>query len=144
MPRFVALTALVALTVTAACAVHEPVPVFRSGVFVSDRGISVPLPPPSLTAMPKQDVDVEGTVLGEDEVRAGTIVHVVDNRGDGTVEAELGDSERDFTVSLTIDVSDSCLEIWLETPDGSESMRSLFSTRIVDDQTVEVIEGCSE
>ena len=145
MPRFAALTALVALsTASVACAVHDPVPVFRSAVFVGERGISVPLPPPSLTAMPKQDVDVEGSVQGDDDVRAGTVLHVVDNRGDGDVEAELDARAQAFQVSLTIDVSDSCLELWLEAPDGTESMRNLFSTRIVDDQTIEVLEGCSE
>lgn len=145
MARWIALTALLALTTSAAaCAVHEPVPVFRSAVFVGERGISVPLPPPSLTAMPKQDVDVEGGIEGQDEIEGGTVLRIVDNRGDGDVSVPLDGEQVQFSVSINIDLSDACLEMWLVAPDGSESQRSLFSTRIVDDQTVEVVEGCNE
>jgi hypothetical protein len=146
MARRTALLALVAFSMTAAaCAVHEPVPVFRSGVFVSDRGISVPLPPPSLTSNPKQKVDVEGSVAGEDEVVDGTVLHVIDNRGDGDVSVELPAGAESFAVSVDIDVSDSCLEMWLVAPDGAESDRSLVSTQIAqDDQSVDTVQGCDE
>ena len=127
-----------------ACAVHEPVPVVRSAIFVGDRGITVPLPPPSLTATPEQEVEVEGEIDGPTQLEAGTVVRVVDNRGSADVVYELSPDERTFSVTMRIDVTDSCLELWLETPKGQRSAPTLVSTRVVSQQDVAVVDGCED
>ena len=125
-----------------ACAVHEARPAFRSTVWIGDRGISVPLPPPSFFEAPHQEVEVAGTVQHADELAAGTQVHIVDNAGDAEISVPLPEGENEFVATLELDLSESCLEVWLVAPDGDESDRSLYSTRIVAADEIEVVQGC--
>lgn len=126
-----------------ACAVHQPRTVFRAGVFIDERGISVPLPPPSLTDAPKQDVEVEGQVTGDEAIPEGTVVHVVDNVGGSESKAVLEPGASRFVADLFVDLQDNCLEVWLETPDGRASAEpALFHTAITDDDEIAVAPGC--
>jgi hypothetical protein len=125
-----------------ACAVHEARPAFRSTVWIGDRGISVPLPPPSFYEAPHQEVEVEGQVQNADDLAAGTEIHIVDNVGDADIVVPLQQGESSFVGRLELDLSDSCLEVWLVGPDGAEGDRSLYSTRIVSVDEIEVVEGC--
>jgi hypothetical protein len=134
--------ALLGLLGTGACAIHEPRTVFRSGVIIHDRGISVPLPPPSLLDAPKQDVEVEGQVIGDEAVPDGTIVHVVDSIGGGETQAVLESAATHFVTEIFVDLQDNCLELWLETPDGATSQPASFHTVIGDDETITVVQGC--
>jgi hypothetical protein len=153
MARLVPQTfAMLAVAATVACATHEPIPVFRSGVFVGERGISVPLPPPSLTAEPKQEVDLEGMVGGDEAPEDGTVLQIVDNRGDGTATLPVESLEFYAERVMVIDVTDSCLELWLVAPDGAQGEHALYSTRVIEHEDdaaprpdeVEVVPGCSD
>ena len=139
--RAIAATVLVGVWASAACATHEPVPAFRSAVVLDDRGISVPLPPPSLLDNPTQDVDVDGEIEGDDIV-AGTSLRVFDMQSGEEVEVELDAGQATFSVGMTVDLSENCLEFWLEGPDGGQSDRALFSAHIVSDTEVETRPGC--
>lgn len=133
---------LMLLGATAACAVHEPRPAFRARVFIGDRGISVPLPPPSLTDAPQQDVEVDGQLMGEAEIVEGTTVHVVDNVEGGRASVVVEANATGFTAELFVDLQDNCLELWVEAPDGRESDRALFHTEVTPDDDIVVFEGC--
>lgn len=137
------ITAVCAFAVLAACTVHEPRPAFRRGVFVDDRGISVPLPPPSLAAEPEQEVDVEGQLPGEDPLEAGTILHIEDTDGTSVSSTEVDVDEEGFVVEgFLIDLTANCLELWLETPDGRESEHVQVHAVIVDDNDIRTDPGC--
>jgi hypothetical protein len=141
---------LAGLLLAGACAPHEAEPAFRRTVFIDDRGISVPLPPPSLVDAPQQDVDVDAQALGEDPVLAGTMAHVEDMMGDGTAELELPEGAQHFTIEgLPVDLTDNCLELWLVAPDGREGEHVVVHAEIVpdddDEDTLESIatkSGC--
>jgi hypothetical protein len=124
------------------CASHEPKPAFRGAVAIDDRGISIPLPPPSLIDAPQQEVEIEGQVTGPDRL-AGTTVHVVDNRGDADVEVALDDSAQ-FVTWMVIDLTDNCLEFWVEAPDGQQGQHTLFSASIDEDEQVVVVADCDQ
>ena len=133
--------ALVGTLAFAACAQHDVRPAFRSGVFIDDRGISVPLPPPSLFEAPKQSVDVDVEVDGED-LPAGTELTIVDNEGDAERTIIIDDEESITLEGLEIDLTSNCLELWL-TDGDRESDHALFQATIgEDDQTVETQQGC--
>lgn len=134
--------ALVALAVVA-CVAHEPRPAFRRGVLVDDRGISVPLPPPSLLDAPKVDVEVAGTLPGADKLKDGTVVHLEDTEGDARASADVDVAKASFALDdITIDLTANCLELWLEAPDGRESQRTLVHAEIDGADAVITIAGC--
>lgn len=136
-------TAACVLAVLTACVAHEPRAAFRRGVFVDDRGISVPLPPPSLADQPNQDVDVEGTVPGEDPLAPGTILHIEDLEGDASTQVEVDIDGEAFRIEgLPIDLTANCLELWLEAADGRESARVQLHAEIVGDDEIETVLGC--
>ena len=133
--------ALVGTLAFAACARHEVRPAFRSGVFIDDRGISVPLPPPSLFEAPKQSVDVDVEVDGED-LPVGTELTLLDNEGEAERTIVLDDESSVILEGLEIDLTANCLELWL-TDGDRESEHVLFQATIGDDdQTVETQQGC--
>lgn len=134
--------ALVMLSLGLGCAVHDPRPAFRYAVSIGDRGISVPLPPPSLLDEPKQEVEVSGEVDAQGEVAAGTVVHIVDLEGRDAVEVELPEGERSFAALMDIDLTANCLETWVDGPDG-ESERRHFRAELEDARTIVVVEGCT-
>lgn len=141
---------LVGVVLGTACAQHEASSAFRRTVFVGDRGISVPLPPPSLIDAPKQDVDVHADALGDDPVLAGTVAHVEDAMGESADELELAADAHAFVIEgLSIDLTQNCLELWLVAPDGRESQHVLVHAVIVPDdddadalETISTVPGC--
>jgi len=131
---------LFASMVVALVGCNDPVPVqaHRSAVVIGDRGISIPLPPPSVLEAPQQEVEVHGQLDGA--VPDGAEVRIVDTEGgaEASVPAEGGA----FTASLEVDLSSACLEAWVIDADGSEGERRYYSTRIEPDDSILVVEGC--
>ena len=124
-------------------AVHQAEPVFRASVFVGDRGISIPLPPPSLIAEPEQEVDVEGQVVGLDDADVdGLVVHVVDEVGGAQAEV-LITGESFHVEGLAVDLTDNCLDLWIEDAEGQQGEHSMV-TAVIDPsgQGVTVEQGC--
>jgi hypothetical protein len=148
--RSVATLACVSLVgATVGCVAHPARPAFRASVWIGDRGISIPLPPPSILKAPKQKVDVEGELVGDEPVVGDVLAHVVDLRGDATAAVSVAAGETAFLAEgLEIDLTDYCLEVWLEGEDGTEGEHALFSALVVvlEDGTeaVEVSQGCDE
>jgi hypothetical protein len=127
-----------------ACVSHDPEPAFRASVLIGDRGISIPLPPPSLVDAPEQEVDVEGEVLGVHEHVDGLVVRIVDHAGGAELDVPLVDGSTAFHAEgLAIDLSDNCLELWLVDADGREGERAQYRALIdATGQAIEVSEGC--
>ena len=143
-------TACIALVVMAvaggACARHDADPVFRRSVAIGDRGISVPLPPPSLFDVPKQSVDIVVEIHGDGELGPGVELRLVDNDGDLDETLPLETilvAPADLVLEgLPIDLTQNCLELWLT--DGEvEGAHTLYHATIgVDGQSVETVSGC--
>lgn len=127
-----------------ACVSHDAEPAFRASVFVGDRGISIPLPPPSLVDEPKQDVDVEGEVIGLQEGVDGLVVRIVDHVGGAELDVPLVEGSNAFHgQGLAIDLSDNCIELWLVDAQGREGERTQVQAVIdASGQSIEVSEGC--
>jgi hypothetical protein len=140
--RLAALALIVVATATA-CVSPDVKPAFRRTVFIDDRGISVPLPPPSFFDYPLQTVDVDGTTDGHDKIVAGTKLFVQDLDGDAYEQIELAADATDFKVEgVAIDLTMNCLEVWMQAPDGRLSGRPQFHVEIIDRTTIETVEGC--
>lgn len=121
-----------------ACNDPAPVPAYRSAVLIGDRGISIPLPPPSVLQAPQQEVEVEGALEGTfDE---GAEVRIVDTAGGD--EASVSPDGASFTATLQVDLTDACLETWVVDADGVESERRSYSTRVEADDSIRVVLGC--
>ncbi len=121
-----------------ACNDPAPVQAYRSAVLIGDRGISIPLPPPSVIAAPQQEVDVHGELdrdLGE-----GAEVRIVDTTGDD--EASVPARGSSFTATLEIDLSSACLETWVVDAESAEGEHRFYSTSIEDDESILVTPGC--
>ena len=93
-----------------ACATHEVEPAFRASVLIDDRGISVPLPPPSLVDEPQQDVEVQGEVVGLEGDASGLVVRILDNVSGSELEATLDADDMFRVEGLGIDLTDNCIE----------------------------------
>ncbi|MBL9104270.1 MAG: hypothetical protein JNL82_25215 [Myxococcales bacterium] len=141
---------LAALALGTACQpYHLPGGGADDGPQIGDRGISVPVPPPSLTAAPRQEVDVDGE-LGDPQAASGTIVTMwiyggAEDRGHQIVAEP--DGSFHFT-GIPLDLTDNCIEVWSEEPGayGGTSVTSFFRAHIAaDDQTViteQFFSGC--
>lgn len=131
------------LATLGACAVHDAEPVFRGAVFVGDRGISIPLPPPSLHDAPKQSADVEGEVVGLDGAAKNLIVRIVDEVGGAELEVPLTDVSTFHGHGLELDLTDNCIELWLEDDEGNQSERQRVHA-VIDGagEMISVVEGC--
>ncbi|MCH9687920.1 MAG: hypothetical protein K0V04_41200 [Deltaproteobacteria bacterium] len=130
----------------AGCVQHDPTPVFRAGVFIDDRGISIPLPPPSLTDDPEQEVDIDGNIIGLDDLAAGLSAVVVDNVGGAEAEVLVVEGAATFHLEgLAIDLTNNCLELWLQTGEGQHGEHHTY-TAVIDDtgEGVVAVEGCTE
>jgi hypothetical protein len=127
-----------------ACVVHDPEPAFRAAVLIDDRGISIPLPPPSLTDEPEQEVDVDGEVIGLPEGPTSLVVHIVDGVGGAELDVPLAEGAATFHgEGLAIDLSNNCIELWLEDADGHEGEHAQYHAVIdASGQSIEVAEGC--
>ncbi len=122
----------------AACNDPAPVSAHRSSVLIGDRGISIPLPPPSVLQAPQQEVEVHGALEGTfDE---GAEVRIVDTAGGD--EASVAPEGTSFIATLEVDLTDACLETWVVDADGVESERRLYSTQVEADDSIRVVPGC--
>lgn len=80
------------------------------------RGITIPLPPPSLADAPKQSVDLEGTI-GHDP-GPGTMVYFwSDDEVEGAIVGADGNGDFEF-VDHDVTVGSTCLELYYEFDDG--------------------------
>lgn len=123
--------ALCALASVAACAATPGRPAVFPAPQVIDRGISIPLPPPSLHDAPEQTVDVEGLVP-EEALGLDAEVFVEDRHG-GAITSAVPDAAGSFVASaLDIDVSQACLRAWLEV-DGEMGEPADYRVLINDD-----------
>lgn len=133
------IASLVGLLVMAgACNDPAPVQAYRSAVLIGDRGISIPLPPPSVLAAPEQQVEVHGEV--DRDVGEGAEVRIVDTAGGD--EASVPADGLSFTATLEVDLTQTCLEAWVVDPDGDPGEHRFYSTSIEDDDSIRVVAGC--
>ncbi|MGH1343282.1 MAG: hypothetical protein ACRBN8_17110 [Nannocystales bacterium] len=128
----------VVCVLAAACNDPAPVSAHRSAVLIGDRGISIPLPPPSVLQAPQQEVEVHGALEGAFE--EGAEVRLVDISGGD--EASVSPDGVAFTAVLNLDLTDACVETWVVDADGVESERRSYSTRIEADDSILVEPGC--
>lgn len=126
-----------------ACVDHQPEPAFRASVLIDDRGISIPLPPPSLVAEPEQDVDVAGEVIGSADT-TGLRVRIADSASGSELEVSLVEGTNMFRgEGLAIDLLDNCIEVSLVDADGREGERTEYRAVIdASGQAVEAVDGC--
>ena len=124
-----------------ACVAHEPRAAFRRGSSSTIAGSRYRCR--TVVADGKQDVDVEGTVPGEDPLAPGTILHIEDLEGDASTQVEVDIDDEAFRIEgLAIDLTANCLELWLEAADGRESARVQLHAQIVGDDEIETVLGC--
>lgn len=151
MPRLApARLAALYLALGTACNAH-PIGGYDDGPQIDKRGISVPVPPPSLWDAPVQAVQVEGE-LGDGDPEPQTSVFLIDTVGgyNGFVIAEPdGSFLFEYPNLVDIDLTDNCLEVWSEEPGpyGEMSLHSFFHVYIDpdDDQaliTEQFFSGC--
>lgn len=126
-----------------ACVAHDPEPAFRASVLIDDRGISIPLPPPSLVDEPEQEVDVEGEVINLGAGHDGLVVRIADQTGGAELDVPLDGSNAFHAEGLAIDLSDNCIELWLVDADGREGEHARYQALIdASGESIEVSEGC--
>jgi hypothetical protein len=144
MARIVPLCALLA---AAACNQHD-VYGFRAGVWVGDRGIAIPVPPPSLTDAPVQPSRIEGSfdVAAEEGVSPPVQVELKDLVSGAEASVEIDELAGDFLIEeVVLDHTDNCLEFRLVLSDGRASDVERYHTVIeTDDRTVRVVDGCAD
>lgn len=152
LARFGVLTGAL-LVAASGCATHDVYSFsFRKAeVTIGERGIAIPVPPPSLTDAPVQpsnvdvDVDYELEAAATDEDAPMVELHVRDRIGGehAVVDVEASVPQIVRVEGLVLDHSRNCLEVWLETDDGARSDAAYFHTVIEsDDVSVRVEAGC--
>jgi len=144
--RLTTVACLLNLTFGTACNSHTIVG-FDDGPQITEKGISVPVPPPSLTLSPVQQVDIEGE-LGTNSPEPGTLVYLQNAYSDlGAFVVAQPDGGFLFE-GVEIDLTENCLELWSEEPGpyGEMSVHSFFRAQIGDDDqsivTVQFFGGC--
>jgi len=111
------------------------------------RGISVPIPPPSLTLAPVQKVDMDGSLNLMDPIPE-TLVYLYEHRSDQGYFVFADDAGNFEFTEIEIDLSNNCIQLWFEEPgeDGKISEDGFYRANIAeDDQSVDVEElqlGC--
>ena len=152
MARLPRLAALLTLAFGTACQpFHLPGGGYDDGPQIGEHGISVPVPPPSLTSAPKQTVEVEGE-LRETMPPTNTTVRLdVYNLAGDLLGGHnvLANADGTFLFAdanaVDLDLTNNCLEVWSESSDG-ESMHSFFVASIADDDqsitTKQFFSGC--
>ncbi len=138
------LLATIALLAFAGCAQHEARPAFSTSLRIGDRGISIPLPPPSLLEEPNQAVDVEGQIVGDEVLTTAAVAHVVDLQGGEEISVEVAAGADSFVArGLSVNLTDNCLELWLAIDGGDESDHAFYTATVADDgATIVVTPDC--
>jgi hypothetical protein len=99
-------------------------PAVKPRLFIKDRGIAVPVPPPSFTEAPEVEAHIWGDI--NDEFQSGTLVHLLETVSgfetdvgadaqscDGVQELD-DDESCDFLFKdVPVDLTDNCFEFWL-------------------------------
>jgi len=125
----------------------------KAELTLGDRGIAIPVPPPSLTDAPVQEsnviVDVDYTLdepADPPQDADPTVELWVRDRVGGAVASALAPAPPPGTVTvegLVLDHTRNCLELWLEVDGGARSEVTLVHTVIDDDDvSVRVEPGC--
>jgi len=117
-----------------------------AGPQIGERGISVPVPPPSLQLMPVQFVDIEGKI-GATEGGPGVRVFLEEIQGGMAGQFDTPEADGSFFFEgVELDLTDNCIDVWTEDDDGQESVHSYFRASIdADDQSVlteQLFNGC--
>ncbi|MCA9694502.1 MAG: hypothetical protein KC636_33300 [Myxococcales bacterium] len=117
-----------------------PVHVLRAPVIF---GISIPIPPPSLTAAPQQDAHVAGEI-DPDEPLTDAVVYLHDTVSGNGYFLELGaDTQFEFS-DVSLDLTNNCLEVHYEQEgeDGDLVSEVAFYRAGIgaDDQSVDLTE----
>jgi hypothetical protein len=104
------------------------------------RGITIPLPPPSLTSTPVQRVDFEGQ-LGNGVESIGTKVLVYDRVGELGFFA-FADGGDWFIPEVKLDLTDNCVVVESVDSDGENSVRQFYKLELRD--LAECVPGCTQ
>ena len=143
----IAARAVLALALAGLSACNSTLIVRTDGPYIGEHGISVPVPPPSLTAAPVQQVEIEGDLkIGTPEPR--TRVFLYDGASERGYFVHAGDDGGFLFSDVELDLHDNCLEVWYEEPGpyGLTSVHSFFVAYIdEDDQSVvtdQLFAGC--
>jgi hypothetical protein len=144
--RLATVACLLHLSLGTACNAH-PLHGYDDGPQITEKGISVPVPPPSLKAAPIQHVDIEGE-LGSGDPEPGTVVYLQNPYSDLGAFV-VADPDGTFLFEgVEVDLTQNCLEVWSEEPGpyGEMSVHSFFRAYIGDDDqsivTVQYFDGC--
>ncbi|MBK8264139.1 MAG: hypothetical protein IPK80_22725 [Nannocystis sp.] len=111
------------------------------------HGISVPIPPPSLTAEPVQEVEIEGSLTLQSPTPE-TLVYLYEKGTDRGHFVFADESGAFRFVDVALDLTNNCMQVWYEEPgeEGEKSPNAYFVASIAaDDQSVAVTErktGC--
>lgn len=139
MPRILALAAVAILSLGTGCN-DVSIGGYDDGPQIDKRGISVPVPPPSLWAAPVQQVTIEGK-LGFSDPEPMTVVFLQNAFTDQWpfVYAD-GDGSFRFE-GVELDLTQNCLEVWSEEPGpyGDMSLHSFFRASIDPDDPQQII-----
>ncbi len=141
------LLGLLGITASMACNAHDPKAVELS-VVVDMVGISIPIPPPSLTSAPVQDVDLFGDITGEP---AGARVILHELRGDLEYSSDIAEDGRFDFAAVTVDLTNNCFAVFVEVEEDGELLtgEAMYYTAEIaeDDQSAELVEapeGCAD
>lgn len=131
MPRILALAAVTAVLSLGTACNDVSIGGYDDGPQIDKRGISVPVPPPSLWDMPIRTVTVEGQ-LGDSEPEPMTVVFIQDTFQDAGLFVEANPDGSFKFEDMQIDLTQNCLEVWSEEPGayGRMSVHSFFRASI--------------
>lgn len=117
-----------------------------AGPQISESGISVPVPPPSLHLAPVQRVDIEG-VIGMGAAEADTRVFLNETRRGLPGQFVFPEDDGSFFFEgVEVDLTDNCIEVWTEDAEAEASVHSFYRASIADDDqsvvTEQLFNGC--
>jgi hypothetical protein len=140
MPRTLALAAVTALLSLGTGCNDVSIGGYDDGPQIDKRGISVPIPPPSLWDSPIQKVTIEGK-LGFSNPELMTTV-TLQNAFSPQWDQVYADADGSFRfVEVEIDLTQNCLEVWSEEPGpyGDMSLHSFFRASIDPDDPQQIV-----
>ncbi len=125
---------LLVATLAAVSACNATIITRTDGPYIDENGISVPVPPPSLTAEPVQFVEIAGT-LGITMPKDMTTAYLFEGTSGRGYFVYADDTGNFLFKGVQLDLNDNCLEVWYEEPgkDGRSSEHSFFVASIADD-----------